>query len=356
MSNPGKPLEQGKEYFLPDEERVVKEMVREMIEELDRIYTDTKMLRQVHTKMHGCVKAEFTVDGDIPEAYKVGVFKEAKTFPAWIRFSNGHGWAQADNKRDQRGMAIKLMNVPGEKLLDIAKNSTSHDFILASSSTFFTRNLHDFRKFLRAVASENKSALLLYFLSHFKTLLKTIKLTTTCKHVLSIPFYSVSPYRFGDETRAVKYCVRPSAGNIMEYTDEKDPDYLKKNMVATLSKHHVCFDFCVQFQTDPVAMPIEDHLVEWKSPFIKLATIKIPKQIFNTDEQNTFGDNMAFNTWHSIAEHQPLGSLIRGRKEIYKELYTYRLSKDAVPLWEPLAADDFMTNPRAFASIPLSDI
>lgn len=44
-------------------------------------------------------------------------FLPGKTYQAWIRFSNGSKDAQqADIKKDARGMAIKLLGVPGEKL------------------------------------------------------------------------------------------------------------------------------------------------------------------------------------------------------------------------------------------------
>ena len=48
------------------------------------------------------------------------------------------------------------------------------------------------------------------------------------------------------------------------------------------------FDFCVQFQTDPKKMPIEDAMVEWEekdSPYRKVATIRIPSQAFESFDQ-----------------------------------------------------------------------
>ena len=49
------------------------------------------MRRDAHPKMHGVVKAEFIVEQDLPEALRVGIFKEPKTYLAWIRFSNQNG-------------------------------------------------------------------------------------------------------------------------------------------------------------------------------------------------------------------------------------------------------------------------
>src|SRR3990167_6824481 len=47
-----------------------------------------------------------------------GVFSQpGKTWQAWVRLSNGNAYPQFDRARDARGMALKLLDVPGEKLL-----------------------------------------------------------------------------------------------------------------------------------------------------------------------------------------------------------------------------------------------
>ena len=44
------------------------------------------LLRGVHPKSHGCVKAEFVVNKEIDEKYRVGLFAiPGKKFDAWIR-------------------------------------------------------------------------------------------------------------------------------------------------------------------------------------------------------------------------------------------------------------------------------
>ena len=63
------------------------------------------------------MRAEFIVEGELPSEYRVGIFREPRTFAAWVRFSNGSGVVQRDIVPDGRGMAIKLMGVDGRKLL-----------------------------------------------------------------------------------------------------------------------------------------------------------------------------------------------------------------------------------------------
>src|SRR3954468_13576942 len=67
-------------------------------------------LRDAHPKAHGCVRAEFQVDKDLPPDLAQGVFVPGTCYKAWIRFSNGNeDITRPDAKGDARGMAIKLL-------------------------------------------------------------------------------------------------------------------------------------------------------------------------------------------------------------------------------------------------------
>ena len=72
--------------------------------------------RGQHPKQHGCVRADFIVEPDLPETLRHGVFREPRTYRALIRFSNGRQWD--DTKPDVHGMAVKLLEVEGEKVLE----------------------------------------------------------------------------------------------------------------------------------------------------------------------------------------------------------------------------------------------
>jgi hypothetical protein len=59
-----------------------------------------------------------------------------------------------------------------------------------------------------------------------------------------------------------------------------------------------------------------------------VARIRIPRQA--VQEGTAAGcDTTAFNPWHALADHRPLGSMNRARKDIYKALSDYRLSVNA---------------------------
>lgn len=338
-------LELGKEYPNPDEHLIIEEMVTEMEQQMDELYRKKKMLRQVHTKMHGCVKARFIVESNLPEYLKVGVFSRANTFNAWVRFSNASTRPKADKKKDIRGVAIKLMGVDGEKLLEDEKHEMTQDFLQMSSETFFSHNLTEFRQCLKSATSKSKLALLRYFINpkHWGLLGRLLKSNIPCQNPLAIPYWSTQPYRYGKDTVAVKYFIKPSLDNVIVNENTSDDDFLRVNMAQTLVSNSVSFDFFVQFQTNADSMPIEDPTVPWESEFHKVAILNIIPQIFDAPEQVAFGENLSFNAWHSLPEHRPLGSFNRARRVAYETLSKYRHKHNNTPMKEPEDTSDFLT-------------
>ena len=93
--------------------------VKEGVITRDRVNGTGILYRAVHPKHHGCIRGTFTVSENIPVHLRHGVFASASSsYPAWIRYSNGASRFQSDTKADVRGMAVKLMGVPGEKILE----------------------------------------------------------------------------------------------------------------------------------------------------------------------------------------------------------------------------------------------
>jgi len=348
----GSTLIVGKEYPKQNEMKIAESMVKLLKDEMLRMYPvgpgGKRQLRQIHPKMNGCVKAEFIVEKDLSPDFRVGVFKEARSYPAWIRFSNGKTHPIPDYKKDIRGVAIKIMNVPGKKLDLNHPEITSHDFILMNTKNFVSGDIKKFRDILSVVTTPFSFASLPrkigIAVSNLDVLKRAKKAAIQISNPCEIPYYSTVPYRFGDETRAVKYAIIPSATNQLLNPDKTSEDLLRNNLAATVKENEMLFDFCVQFQTDAVKMPIEDPTVVWDSPFIKLATIRIPKQICDTAERREFGDNLSFNTWHCLAEHRPIGSFNRIRAFIYEEMYAFRHQHNGVEDKEPEAGPDFLND------------
>jgi hypothetical protein len=82
-------------------------------------------------------------------------------------------------------------------------------------------------------------------------------------------------------------------------------------------------------------MPLDRATVRWcetASPPVHVATLILPQQDLDTREQATYGENLAFNPWHCIAEHEPVGSIASARKVVYQASADVRRNFNAVPL------------------------
>jgi hypothetical protein len=296
--------------------------------------------RGQHMKGHGCVRAAFEVLADIPESLRKGIFAEPRTFDAYIRFSNGKGWD--DRQGDAHGMAIKLVGVPGEKLLESEKDATTQDFVLFDNPVFFIKNVADYVPFMKDFRNLKASGLTfgkivsglkLLFSQNYKW--KLLRETGSKKpdSPLRITYWSTTPAKLGDS--AVKYRATPDLAGSPSVERVDSPDLLRLAMVAHLEGHEARFDFAVQVQTDPLSMPVEDPTVDWGAPFRKIATIRIPPQVFDTPDRREFCENLSFTPWHSLPDHRPLGGINRARKAIYSAISFQRHQLNGVPQREP---------------------
>ena len=204
------PLQLGKEYPAPNEHSIAEDIVKLLKNEMLRMYPPGKKhLRQIHPKLNGCVKAEFIVEHNLSPELRVGIFKEARSYPAWLRFSNGKTKPIPDYKKDIRGLAIKLMNVPGKKLDLNHPEITSHDFILMNTKNFVAKDVEKFRDILTVVTTPFSFASLPrkigIALSNLDVLGRAGKAAIKISNPCEIQYYSTVPYRFGEKTKAVKY-------------------------------------------------------------------------------------------------------------------------------------------------------
>jgi hypothetical protein len=134
-------------------------------------------------------------------------------------------------------------------------------------------------------------------------------------------------------------------------------DQLRLAMMSFLSEHDAWFDVMVQLrpEADKTLSEadntfIEDATKRWKSTFEKVATIHIPRQVFwpepgmpltivnKTTEMIDLGENMSFNPWHALPEHEPLGDINRARRRVYEAIVRTRHRLNSVPMPVPTEA------------------
>jgi hypothetical protein len=298
-------------------------------------------LRNVHPRAHGCVRAEFRVEDHLPPHLAQGVFVPGKRYPAWIRFSNSFPDAtQPDAKGDIRGMAIKLLDVPGDKILPEERDAQTQDFILVSSPVFFVDDAARFLTFARRIGSSNKLIQATAVLAlDFRGLRNVIAMQAKIASLLETRYWSAVPYRLGDapHKQAIKFSAQPCLPATSAIPGNPAPNFLRETMIKQLAAGEARFDFLVQPRTSP-AMSLESSTVEWKeadAPFFKVATIIIPQQQFATPERDKFGENLSFTAWHALPQHRPLGAINRIRRVAYEAVSKRRHELNKTPRQEP---------------------
>ena len=323
--------------------------------------------RDVHAKSHGCVNATFQVASDIPDRFAWGIFAHPnQKFQAIIRFSSGKPSLNSDGVPDARGFAMKLLDVPGKKLLDFEKDDETQDFIMINSKVFFIRTIEEYAAFSSALGQGNAAVVKYFFPSlapstwHAREfILANSSFKQRPESLVTEQYYSLSAYKLGPR-EYVKYSVRPCPENaplrpsyasapwfltrmwkklLWPYASlnakSMDPDsyydYLRQELSNQSKRGGACFDFLVQPQVAEKNMPVEDTTVEWSekaSPFVRVARITINTGADNTADANRTCESLSFNPWHALPEHEPVGVMNRVRKALYQSMGRYRRTKN----------------------------
>lgn len=286
-------------------------------------------MRPVFLKLHGVASGHFEMRTDLPEELRVGVFA-LKRLTAWVRFSSDTLPTNADLKTTC-GIGIKLFDVPGQKLLG---DGDTQDFILQNHDVFFVDTAKDMCEFTKAGVVDGS------YTPYLRTHPETDKILKAMQKVelsvLTTTYWSVLPYAFG-EGRYVKYKLEPEQAPDGEPPSD-DPNYLANDLARRLLRGEARFKFMVQLCTKPKTMPLDKATVRWSeqdSPPLHVATLILPQQDVVAVGQSSYGENLAFNPWHSLPEHEPQGSISAARKVVYAASADERRNANGVPTREP---------------------
>jgi hypothetical protein len=310
------------ETIAPDERALTDDIIAAMGAYMRGHYTPGNYRRAGNTKTHGMVRGRFIVLPDLPPALRHGLFAAPGEYKAWVRFA-GPGPDSPPDIDDVGvlSVGIKVMGVPGEKLLDDER--FTQDFMGISTPTFTTPNVRENVKLQQAIGT---GLPLFYFVNlHDPHLLDGIMQGLWART-------QSSPLETGYWSCVPRLPLRP-------------PDsYLREAMAATLAVQEAVFDFRIQTQTVPSKMPIENASVIWPerlSPPITAARLVLLRQIFDSPAQLAFASAFAINPWHALPAHRPLGSQNRARRRIYEELSRFRQAMNATPHVEPTGDEVF---------------
>ena len=322
-------LKLAEEKLLPDEEAAIQGMIDYLGTYMREHWKPGNFQRGGNTKTHGIVRGEFIVRDDVPSHMRRGIFAKPQSFRAWVRFA-GPG---PDIPKDIEDVgfascSFKLMGVPGPKLMEDEK--FTQDFTSVSTPTFVTP---DVKANAALQAQILRGTPIFYFwkpgASHILDFFMQALWNETQTSPLEARYWSTVPYLLGDG-QAMMFSVRPKLkvrSPIAGLPFHPADNYLRDALRRVLDERDAEFDFFVQVQTDSHRMPNEHAGVRWPeklSPFVPAATLRIPRQKFDSPKQFAFANNLSINPWHCIPEHRPLGNQSRGRHRMYWELSQLR--------------------------------
>lgn len=341
-----------------DEQETIDGIIRGMTQQSETVEKrENHAVRASHAKSSACVIGEMIVADGLPGELAQGLFAHAGAYPVAVRFAQGPGETLGDRVSTHRGMAIKVFGATGEKLL--GHDTDIQDFVLATGPTFpsgtakgFLRDgsvigksaglpegvksavsatMRNFNRLLHAVGSESPLA---DFFGH------------PFGHPLADAYYSQAPIRWDDYV--AKVAAFPASAEQAGLADwrldpHEDESGFRHATVAFFGEHDVVFELRAQLRTNEATQPIEDASVEWpteESEYRTIATIRLSKQnAYGPDRVRYFDEAITFRPAHILAAHQPLGSVMRARLQVYRALSAFRHRENGIEEAAPTGID-----------------
>ncbi|KMO21735.1 catalase family protein [Methylobacterium platani] len=343
------------ETVQPDEAEVQAEMIRVFAGIQETTLKDYgHAVRGVHAKSHGLLTGRLTVLPDLPTPLAQGVFAAPGGYDVVLRLSTNPGDVLDDSVSTPRGLALKVIGVPGERLPDAGGDT--QDFVMANAPAFTAPDAKAFLKSLKLLAATTDTPQVLKkvvsaALRGIETAVEAVggKSPTLIAlgghpetHILGETFYSQAPLRWGDYVAKVALApVSPALTALTgaALTVNGRPNGLREAVSAFFAAHEGVWELRAQLLTDREAMPVEDASVPWPeeaSPYLPVARITVaPQESWSDEKVRTLDDGLAFSPWHGIAAHRPLGSVMRARRAVYPRSAGFRAERNGCPIHEP---------------------
>ena len=325
--------------------RVITDDIKKYIARSDDTSNIGYHTRDAHAKGYCALKAKFEILDNIPKEYAQGLYATSGIHDAVIRFSNGASRVSPDRKLGlAQGLAIKVFDVPGEKLAPGEEDSTTFDFNLINHPVFFCNRIEDYayisKLFLELPeyaekGARGKAKLAFNWLTNYgsslpsKESFKTFKALNGFtmiepKNTLLYDFHSQGVVRHGDYMAKIR--VTPTEGSAQKVTRREldvnaKQEAIRPLIVEEIREHDYQFEVQIQLCRNLKKQPIEEITTEWKesdAPFVTVATLTIPCQDVPDDGNFEIMENLSFTPFRCLAENRPIGNLQQSRLKAYQ--------------------------------------
>jgi hypothetical protein len=338
---------------------------RGLVETLTKISTITfkdsgHATRSVHAKSHGLIVGELRVLDNLSPELAQGIFSRVAIFPVVMRLSTIPGDVLDDAISTPRGIGIKVIGVEGERLQG-SEGDKTQDFVLVNGPVFAAPGPKKFLGTLKVLAATTDKApgVKKAIATAFRGLEKVVEaaggksatLTTLGghpeTHILGETFYSQAPILFGPYM--AKVCLVPVSPELKQLVHapldfKGDPNALRGAVSHFFKTTTAEWELRIQLCTNLETMPIEDASVQWpenESPYVAVARITArPQETWSTLRSASMDDGLSFSLWHGIADHRPIGAVMRVRKQAYAASVAFRESHNGRRIVEPKAISD----------------
>lgn len=315
-------------------------------------------VRSVHAKAHGILKGRMVIADNLPSELAQGLFAKPSEHEVYLRLSTNAGDILPDAISLPRGLAIKVLDVDGERL-EGASGGTQ-DFIMVNGPVFQTKTADKFLGNLKMLAGttdkmEGVKKAMSSVMRGVNTALEAVGIESPKVgslggapnlDPLGETYYSVTPFRYGDFI--AKFSLVPVAPSLVALTgttiDASDrPDAIRETVQSEMGGLDGVWEFRVQLCRSLTKQPVEDPTVQWDeaaAPFQKVAIITVPRQdSWDAERVQAVNEEMHFSIWTGLEAHKPLGNINRARRETYKHSAEFRARFNGCPIHEPNGAN-----------------
>lgn len=336
-----------------DDAEVAAALAEELLKIARTVHRDTGHAeRAVHAKAHGVLRGRLTVRAGLPPPLAQGLFATPANHPVMLRLSTSPGDVLPDSVSTPRGIAIKVYDVPGERL-EPGDGQTTQDFLMVDGPAFVAPDARTFLKSLRLLArTTNRAEGLKKVVSaalrgaehiaeavgHPSPTLKALG-GHPITHILGETYYTQAPLLYG--RYMAKLSLAPESGALRALQGAAlplhgDADGLRRAVRDHFRTEGAEWTLRAQLCMDPQTMPIEDASVVWDeadSPYVPVASIVCPpQQTWDDAIAHEQGDRLFFSPWCGIVEHRPLGSVMRARRVAYRASAEFRREHQGCPV------------------------